>query len=225
MHPRTSSHSGSHSAPRPTGHHQQTASMRAPNPPQTARSMSSSQPLRLHTQIDLSPRSVNLMSHQNVGGPAAAPSAPQDPGRASSGAAPSIPWLSMMEEDAPSEEDGEEGYGEEDDDVRMAPRSEASFASSAGRRSISLGGGGGGHPGGSRRYASSSVGGSSAVLSGGGGLLGNKPAFLAESVYDGVRSKMKRLQEEARNRDDTIANLRKVRGNTEDVLFFSQASS
>ena len=41
----------------------------------------------------------------------------------------------------------------------------------------------------------------------------NKPTtFLAESVYDGVKSKLRRLQEEIRGRDETIARMNKVWG-------------
>lgn len=44
-----------------------------------------------------------------------------------------------------------------------------------------------------------------------GSVMG-KPAHLVESVYDGVRSKIRRLQDEVKEKEDTIALLHKVRG-------------
>lgn len=49
-----------------------------------------------------------------------------------------------------------------------------------------------------------SVGGVSGVS---GATHGGRPAFLAESVYEGVRNKMRRLQDEVRDRDAQIAQL------------------
>ncbi|KAG2432445.1 hypothetical protein HXX76_008791 [Chlamydomonas incerta] len=48
-----------------------------------------------------------------------------------------------------------------------------------------------------------SVGAASAVS----GLTAGRPAFLAESVYESVRAKIRRLQEDVRERDDRIAEL------------------
>ena len=53
--------------------------------------------------------------------------------------------------------------------------------------------------------------GSSDSLGVGLGPVG-KPAHLVESVYDGVRSKIRRLQEEVKEKEDTIGLLHKVRG-------------
>ena len=125
-------------------------------------------------------------------------------------ASSNMPWLSMVDDEYVEEEEEEEG-----EPPHRPARSEASFASLGGR-SLSLGGGcrpgsvsGGGDGGGGRGGAASSRG------AGGGGdrsLLGSRPAFLAESVYDGVKSKLRRLQEEVKSRDDTITALHKVGG-------------
>lgn len=194
-------------------------------------------------QVDLSPRSIRLMS-QSLGGNSTSHRSPSAvTARASSAIgglpAPSIPWLSMMEEEISQQEDHHQKEEvDEEDGCLTAARSEASFSSSVGGRSISLGGGTGGIGVGisstrehRRRYASSNAGDSSVSLGGGvhtsgggmgGGLLVNKPAFLAESVYDGVKAKLRRMQEEVRSRDDTISSLRKVRMRAE-VRAFSIA--
>jgi hypothetical protein len=50
------------------------------------------------------------------------------------------------------------------------------------------------------------------LTTGGPDLPGPRPAHLAETVYDGVRAKIRRLQEDVRDRDNTIAVLHKVLG-------------
>jgi hypothetical protein len=119
----------------------------------------------------------------------------------------------MEEEDASSGGDDDDDSDGDADGYGRAPGSVAcSLASSAGR-SISLGGGGGGrdvHRGGGWgvRSASSSIGAAVHTLA-----SHQQPgsASLAESVFDGVRSKMRRLQEEVRVKDGAIVGLRKVR--------------
>ena len=182
-----------------------------------------------HVQVDLSPRSVKLshsasgavrrsaagavLASSGSGGGQAVAATASAAAAAATGFAPSstMPWLSMVDDDNYAEEVGEEEEEEGEPPHRPA-RSEASFASLGGR-SLSLGGGcrpgsvSGGGGGGGGSVGSASGGGGE-----GGSVLGSRPAFLAESVYDGVKSKLRRLQEEVKSRDDTIAALHKVRG-------------
>ena len=175
--------------------------------------------------LGMNPQGVNPASHigstrggsgRSLSGGLSAPAASSTP------AALSIPWLSLMEEEDDkllSEEDSGEGPEEGDGQRSMRngggwlavpPRSESSFASdsrSQGGRSISFGGGGGAGGG---HHAHLPTPSSATSLPRGAEGGSSKPAVLAESVFDGVKSKLRRLQDEIRGRDDTIARMNKV---------------